>query len=86
MGIVGAHIVSVFSQVFRAICCAIKKSVPSGFAGPCCSVEPIGITTSVFFFRYSWTSSVVISSRSMGEIEISSLLVVLTLRMEWTDN
>lgn len=47
----GVHTAPVFLAAASARACAVKKSVPSGRSGPCCSVEPTGIRAVFFFLK-----------------------------------
>src|SRR5918911_4312870 len=53
----GAHSVPVRRAASSASALHTNESTPSGPAGPCCSVAPIGNRTMLSWVRYSATSS-----------------------------
>ena len=48
---VGPTRAPVMSAIAKATVSAVMLSVPIRPVGPCCSVEPVGMTTPVEFFR-----------------------------------
>src|SRR5215212_6887146 len=70
---VGATSTSIFgrarSAAARATCSTIRKSVPRGRCGPCCSVAPTGKTTSAPGARRAASPRVISCSRNRGDSE-----------------